>query len=232
MPIPDEPPALAYIEKTLADSYRKEIDQEENVWRSLPFFAATLALQLAALFQIIDKLPDLTTVIGWVSLSLLAVAGLATLVSLGFLAASIYPQRFDYVAKQGLLLTYARDLIRDEQTPENQEQDDPFSALVTLKTEIARQYAQATDHNQQINKRRERRRSIAGLAALGSVLVTVFLVGATYMHYLMTRVDKDHIDVAPQTNVTSAPTGGPRDHPTGRTDQPSGASATPNASGH
>ncbi len=63
----EEPPALAYLERTLADSYRKEIDQEENVWRSLPFFAATLALQLAALFQIIDKLPDPTTATGWIS---------------------------------------------------------------------------------------------------------------------------------------------------------------------
>jgi hypothetical protein len=61
---PDEPPALAYIERTLADSYRKEIDQEENVWRSLPFFAATLALQLAALSQIIDKLPERTAPCG------------------------------------------------------------------------------------------------------------------------------------------------------------------------
>jgi hypothetical protein len=25
--LPDEPPALGYIERTLADSYRKEIDQ-------------------------------------------------------------------------------------------------------------------------------------------------------------------------------------------------------------
>jgi hypothetical protein len=82
--------------------------------------------------------------------------------------------------------------MRDEQAPENQAQDDPFSALVTLKTEVARQYAQATDHNQQINKRRERFRSIAGLAALGSVLMTVFLVGATYAHYLSIRVEKDH----------------------------------------
>lgn len=232
MPTPDEPPALAYIEKTLADSYRKEIDQEENVWRSLPFFAATLALQLAALFQIIDKLPDPTTVIGWASIALLTAAGLATLVSLGFLAASIYPQQFDYVAKQAALLAYARDLIRDEQAPENQGQEEPFSALVTLKTEIARQYAQATDHNQQINKRRERRRSIAGLAALSSVLLTVFLVGTTYAHYLTIRVDKDHGHAAPQSIVIPAPAGSPRDHPTGHTDQPPGASATPNAGGH
>jgi hypothetical protein len=57
-------PALTHIEKTLADAYRKEIDQEENVWRSLPFFAATLALQLAAIFQVITRLPPMGTVEG------------------------------------------------------------------------------------------------------------------------------------------------------------------------
>jgi hypothetical protein len=67
----DEPPALAHIEKTLADSYRREIDQEENIWRSLPFFAATLALQMAALFQMIDKFPGLVSPVGWVAASLL-----------------------------------------------------------------------------------------------------------------------------------------------------------------
>ena len=232
MAIQDEPPALAYIEKTLADSYRKEIDQEENVWRSLPFFAATLALQLAALFQIIDKMPDPVTIIGSISLFLLIGAGALTLVSLAYLAASIYPQRFDYIAKQVGLLTYARALIRAEQAPENQGQDDSMSALVTLKTEIARQYAQATDHNQQINKRRERRRSIAGLAALGSILTTVFLVSATYMHYISIRVEKDHGHVATQSLTAPATAGGGGNDSRGQSGTPSGARSAPDASGH
>lgn len=42
-------PLIDYLEKTFSDAYRKEVEQEENVWRTLPFFAATLALQLAAL---------------------------------------------------------------------------------------------------------------------------------------------------------------------------------------
>jgi len=89
----EEPAALAYIEKTLADSYRKEIDQEENVWRSLPFFAATIALQLAALFQMIDKLPDPATQAGKWSVFFLGLAGFLTVVSLCYLAASIYPPK-------------------------------------------------------------------------------------------------------------------------------------------
>src|SRR5208283_4883659 len=78
MAAPNEPPALAYSEKTVADSYRTKIDREENVWRSLPYFAATLALQLAALFQNIDKLPDPTTIIGWLSMASIGYAGALT----------------------------------------------------------------------------------------------------------------------------------------------------------
>jgi hypothetical protein len=153
---------------------------------------------------------------------------------LGFLAASIYPQQFDYVAKQVALLNYARELIRDEQNPENQspDDDDPFSALVTLKTEIARQYAQATDHNQQVNKRRERRRSIAGLAALGSVLMTVFLVGTTYAHYISIRVEKDHGHAAPQSATTPTPAADAGNNPTWQAGHPPGASTAPDASRH
>ena len=228
----EEPAALAYIEKTLADSYRKEIDQEENVWRSLPFFAATLALQLAALFQMIDKLPDPTSIAGKFSVGFLALAGALTLVSLWFLAASIYPQKFDYVAREPALLTYAQDLIRDEQDQANQNQLDPFSALVTLKTELARQYAKGADHNRQINKKRERRRSIAGLAALGSVLTTVFLVGTTYAHYLSTHAEKDTGHAAAQTNLTAPAATRPGPDPTGPAGQPTSSSPAPHAGGH
>jgi len=48
----NDPALLDHLEKTFADAYRKEIDQEENIWRSLPFFAATLALQLAVISAI------------------------------------------------------------------------------------------------------------------------------------------------------------------------------------
>ena len=228
----NEPPALAYIEKTLADSYRKEIDQEENIWRSQPFFAATLALQLAALFQIVDKIPALTTVMGLISIVLVGAAGLCTLTSLGFLAASIYPQRFDYIAKQGALLTYAWDLMRDEEASGDDPRPDPFSALVTLKTEIARQYAQATDHNQKINKLRERRRSIAGLAALGSVLMTVFLVATTYAHYLPIRLEKDHGHDAVRSIVAPDAVGNAGNDARGQAHGSSGAGAAADASRH
>ncbi len=107
----DEPPALDYIEGTLAQSYRKEIDQEENVWRSPPFFAATLALQLAALFQIVDKLPDPSTLAGRTAVALLTISGFAVVVAILFLSASIYPASFDYTSSETELLDHAQELI-------------------------------------------------------------------------------------------------------------------------
>lgn len=227
----DEPPALAYIERTLAESYRKEIDQEENVWRSLPFFAATLALQLAALFQIIDKLPQPETPLGRLSLLLLAGAGSCTLTSLAFLAASIYPAKFNYVARETALLTYARQLIREEEA-EAAAPDDRLSALVTLKSEVARQYAEAADHNRQINKRRDRRRSVAGLAALGSVLMTVLLVATAYAHYVSERAHQDPIHAAQQSAIDRPPPGRPGHDTQGRPVEPSRAGAAAHAGRH
>lgn len=179
-----EPPALAHIEKTLADSYRKEIDQEENIWRSLPFFAATLALQLAALFQLVERLPPFGIVLSAIALALLATSVACSVVALSFLAASIYPARFSYIAKETALLDYALDLIKDEQDPANLAQAEPMNPLVVLKASLARQYAVATDHNRQINKRREKRRSIAGLATIVAVLSTLMLVATTFAYYI------------------------------------------------
>jgi hypothetical protein len=49
---------LDHVEETFSDSYRKEIDQEENVWRSLPFFAASLSLQIVTIIGVSAMIND------------------------------------------------------------------------------------------------------------------------------------------------------------------------------
>lgn len=211
-----EPPTLAHIEKTLADSYRKEIDQEENIWRSLPFFAATLALQLAALFQLIERLPPLGTALGWVTLVLLAISVACSLAALSFLAASIFLAKFRYIAKDTELLEYALELIKDGQDPANQALAEPMDPLITLKGTLARQYARATDHNRQINKRREKRRSIAGLATIAAVISTLMLVVVTFAYYIPNHSAKGLAHGPEQTRpepITAAPGTGPSTAP-------------------
>ena len=195
MAAPTEPPALAHIEKTLADSYRKEIDQEENVWRTLPFFAATLALQLAALYQLADKMPGPETWLGIVALILLGLCVLLTFAALIYLAPAVVPRKFHYVANEPELLRYANDLIDYEALPQEERADQDFSALVTLKQQLATQYADAAHHNRQINKARELKRSMSGLLIIGSMILTVLLVIAVESQYVANKFQAEATDV-------------------------------------
>ncbi len=225
---PKEPAALAHIERILTESYQNEIDQEENIWRSLPFFAATLALQLAALFQVIERLPSGRSWPALFSYALVAASVACSLGALGFLASSIFPARFRYVAKDSALLEYALGLIEDEQHPDNQALDVPTVALHVLKTNLATQYALATDNNRQINKGRERRRSIAGLLTIFSVVATLVLVAVTFTTYVP-KHDEKRISNGPTTRPIELPAPAGRPEPLG---PPQAPPAPPHAGSH
>ena len=180
---PTEPPALAHIEKTLADSYRREMDQEENTWRSLPFFAATLALQLTALFQVIERLPDPAAWAGLPARALVLASFGCSLGALCLLAASIRRAKFRYIAGDNDLLTYASGLMEEERA-QGSPAPGQVPALHALRLSLATQYATATDHNRRINRARERRRSDAGLLTIFSVISTLVLVALTVAAYI------------------------------------------------
>jgi hypothetical protein len=176
--------SLDHIEQTLADAYRKEIDQEENVWRSLPFFAATVALELAAVFQIAGHLPPVGAGAWWVSIGCVAVAGLATWTALRFLAASIYPAKFSYIAPGPDLLTYASQLAEAEAQSIASKDAVPIDALAQLKATLAHQYAEASYYNRRINRRRGLWRSIAGMATLLGVSTMIAMVVTVTTYYV------------------------------------------------
>jgi len=75
-------------------------------WRTLPFLAATLALQLAGLAQVRYWIGGVGRWLYWLSLVLLAAAALATFAALLFLAESIWPARFRYVTREPDLQDY------------------------------------------------------------------------------------------------------------------------------
>jgi hypothetical protein len=178
--------SLDHIEKTLAEAYRSEIDQKENIWRSLPFFAATLALELGAIYQSLGHLPPIGTGLWRASIAFIVIAALATSVALGFLAASILVAKFSYIASGRDLLEYATDLDDDERRAIEKGTEDPPDALVVLKGTLARQYAVTTHQNQRVNQRRTFCRSIAALAILVGVLSIVALAAVAIAAYIPT----------------------------------------------
>lgn len=180
-------PLLDHLEKTFADAYRKEIDQEENVWRSLPFFAATLALQVAALAQVREWITAVAGPVLVIAIILLVSAGVATLAAIVFLAFSVWPADFQYVGREPAFREYAEKVRAqaEEVAPQGTEQEISDYALRTVKAALAEQYATAADNNRLINQSRAKWRTRAGLSTLASVfavLVLVALVVITNIH--------------------------------------------------
>ena len=207
-------PLLDHLEKTFADAYRKEIDQEENIWRSLPFFAATLALQLSAVGQIREWVAATTGPMLLLATCLLGVAAAATMAALFFLALSVWPADFRRVAREPAFRDYA-DQVRkavEESAPAGKSaQDIADEALVTIKAALAEQYSLAVDNNRIVNERRARWRTRAGLSTLASVftaLVLVALVVVTHLHGHGQRPD----DRGPTTQGAIPGNAAARDH--------------------
>ncbi|MFT8247039.1 hypothetical protein [Roseomonas sp. BN140053] len=226
-------PSLDHLERTFGDSYRKEIDQEENVWRSLPFFAATLALQVAALAQIRDWFGMQQGGVFWAAAGLLGAAAAATLCALVCLARSISPAELRYVSREPELLRYAEAVRAQAEADGASPALASDAALAAVRATLVEQYALAADNNRAVNQRRARWRNAAGLATLCSVLVFVALVALAVVSGLhqaspARRVAEPHAEPqAPAGTIAAAPL------PPGRTagggGQPGAAPAGPPA---
>lgn len=167
------PDILDHIEKTTADNYRKEIDQEENVWRTLPFFVAALSLEVAELTQVKDQLVGLPRLATWTAGGLGLCALFATIVAIFYLYRSIAFAEFKYVTPDPDLVSFGAQI----QQAIDAETVDMVTGMTTLKTELARQYAVSTDNNRSINQHRVAMRTAAGIATLVSLLA-ILLLGA------------------------------------------------------
>ena len=152
-----------------SDAYRKEIDQEENVWRSLPFFAATLALQLAALGQMLDRLVLFAGWYWWAAVGFLLLAALGTGLAIAFIWQSVRAARFQYVSPEPIL-HYAKQVRAAVEAGETDGQVASAMALRTIKAELAQQYAAATQNNRLINQGRALWRTRAAQPTLVAVL--------------------------------------------------------------
>ncbi len=216
------PDALDHIEKTLAEAYRKEIDQEENVWRTLPFFIAALTLEIAELTQIKEQLGSLPKGPFIVVLVLGAVAFLGAIFAVIYLLRSIWPADFKYAGAEPGLLKYAEELAELEESGGLKAGE----AIVELKRQLAEQYAATTFNNKRINQSRVYMRSVAGALTIGSVLASLVLGAVTIGHQVMGL----QVGGSNGENTKQSGLGGRAADPVGIRSEP--AKSPPDPSGH
>jgi hypothetical protein len=128
---------LDHMEKMLADAYRKEVDQTEHIWRSLPFFATTLALQFATVSQTLGHLPTHGSGPWLDSIGCMVIICLSSLVTIGLLGFSILSVGITYIAPEPEILTYADALDAMGASASNSGQLAIANPLNTLKRYLA-----------------------------------------------------------------------------------------------
>jgi len=154
--------SAAHLEQVFSDAYQREIDQDESVWRSLPFFATSLALYAALLGYVASKLPPISLngfhLAGY---GLIAASAAFLTLSFGRLWYSVHTRVYRQIPLETDTLTYV-DGLRHYHSQlgltgaalEDQVVEETRQLLV-------RQLADATSHNRLVNGGRLRSRSLS-----------------------------------------------------------------------
>lgn len=189
-------PAWQQLEALLNGLYLKELEQEENIWRSLPFFSAALALEAVVLNQIVPVAASFAGVWRWLIGAACGVQGVLLLGVLLFLYRSIRRQSFSYISSGADLIAYLRALEASGARGD---------AAERLRRTLVEQLATATDANRIGNQARAGERARAGILLLASLVTTFFIVGATIVHETNLAPVPETVDAAAPSSVVAVP---------------------------
>ncbi len=176
-----------YLERHCAEGYKREFEMDEHVHRSLPFFAATMAFEVAIVIQVGPKLPALVPAwsLGFgasVLLHLLIVLwGALMLRTAFFLLRAVAPRDYLTAPPELSVLEWARS-----QRSYWQQSGAPRDQVEALVEEEARElisqsFAEALAHNRPLNAERFEARSQALTHVIFALVVVLLIGGLTFM---------------------------------------------------
>lgn len=183
-----------YLETLVAESYKRELDQEENVVRSLPFAAAALAVVSTIMVVIRGYVPS--RAIGFYPAAVwifLIAFGVSVALALCFLFLAVAAKRLQYLSPPNELYSYVIDLRKyyiamgsSPQQAEQQVAEDTRSFMIE-------QYTIGAAHNQRVNLERSRTRTKAFATLIVSLALAFATVVIILAHGAMKRGDNGTI---------------------------------------
>jgi hypothetical protein len=195
------------------DFYRQELNAEEDVFRTLPFFATALGLIIAALNYSASQLPEWTTLTqscgspsrnilstakwaacGWPALLagvLLALATFSCVGVLWFLASATKRRKYERVGPEGAHLARAQALHEYHHARGLTDTSLDNAVVGDLREQLLDDYTEVVPLNRNLNLQRYRSRARAVSFLIWSLFIAVaatILVGVTTKFGLMVKV--------------------------------------------
>lgn len=186
-PKPPEETVDKYLEAVFEERYKRQLEQEENVSRTLPFFAAALAVLANIIGLLRPSIPSF-------SMSVFALAVHACLAGLGFsilysivaLWFAVRRKEFYYPTQEDEVRAYVAGLREYYASLGLSEAEIEGKIIADLRGMMIDQYARSAMHNRRINDARVTARAAAatslmyGLGFAFGLLVIIFIHDAVY----------------------------------------------------
>lgn len=170
-----------YLEKLFADAYAREIEQEENVVRSLPIIAAIASITLLMLREFGDGVPGFDgSMLALVVHGLIIGIGAAFLYVLVFLFVALRPRSYVYPDDASDIRSIAEELLDFYQGEGLSAEQADAMALRDVRQQMIEQLAAAATINREQNLRRRSARSKAFNGLVAALMLAFVLVSTIY----------------------------------------------------
>jgi hypothetical protein len=171
----------AYLHDQSEAAFKREVDADEAVWRTLPFFAAILGLAVAVLPAIYRSLDQVGSG-GWhvVALTMFAVAVLCFVIAGFWFWSVIRLREYTYPPGSAELLTYAEQLSAFYAAHGLSPEDGDHAVRNDMRAFMTRQFADTAEGNRANNNAKAAARSQVLLFVMTGFLLA-FLSEATIL---------------------------------------------------
>lgn len=172
-----------YLEKLFADAYRRELDQEETVVRSLPFIAAAAAIVIAVVRELgshasrWDGSPS-----SYLVHSLLILIGGALVYNGWFVFRALRRRPYRYPRGESEIRETAERLVDYHQKRGHSAAGAEAAAHADIKREMLAQFAVCAEANRKQNESRQRDRTQAFHGLMAAFLFATAFVATTYLN--------------------------------------------------
>jgi energy-coupling factor transporter transmembrane protein EcfT len=201
-----------YLEKLFADAYKREVEQEENVVRSLPFIAAIASVTLLVLREFGAGLPliDGSGLANFLH-GLLVAVGLVFLYVFVFLFIALRSRNYRYPIDEPQIRRIAEDLV-DFYTNEGLAPAEADAAACRdLREQMIEQFAAAATNNRRQNELRHAARSNAFNGLILALALSLMFVGIIYIMDVVSTATVPDLG-APQAEGVNGSPDRPTDH--------------------
>ena len=170
-----------YLEKLFADAYGREVEQEENIVRSLPIIAAIASVTLLVLREFGDGVPPFDwSIFAFVVHGLIIAIGASFLYVLVFLFVALRPRQYEHPDDADDIRSVAEETL-DFYLNEGLAGDAADAmALRDVRQQMIEQFARSATNNREQNMQRQRARSRAFNGLVAALALAFVLVGTIY----------------------------------------------------